>query len=266
MERPSPTSPPTRSRRLSPPRRRPRAPGPASRRRRPSPRSTRSRRRRPPPDLPYAASADAGRPSTRLLARRSPARAGPPCSGPSPAASWRPWSPRVSPWRSTTTRQRPSIAPCSPRSPRATAPSTSRASSPRSSRRSCPSRRARRPLRGLFEGAGSGIVLTADGLVLTNAHVIGSLGDITVVLNDGSEHPATLVGSSPDDDLAVIQVRGRRRPRARRARLVRRPARGRRGDRHRQRPEPRRRAPPSPAASCRPRTATCRPRACRWRV
>ena len=60
--------------------------------------------------------------------------------------------------------------------------------------------------RGLFEGAGSGIVLSADGLVLTNAHVIGSIGDITVVLNDGSEHDATLVGSSPDDDLAVIQV------------------------------------------------------------
>jgi putative serine protease PepD len=59
---------------------------------------------------------------------------------------------------------------------------------------------------GLFEGAGSGIVLSADGLVLTNAHVIGSIGDITVVLNDGSEHAATLVGSSPDDDLAVIQI------------------------------------------------------------
>jgi putative serine protease PepD len=59
---------------------------------------------------------------------------------------------------------------------------------------------------GLFEGAGSGIVLSADGLVLTNAHVIGSIGDITVVLGDGSEHAAVLVGSSPDDDLAVIQV------------------------------------------------------------
>jgi S1-C subfamily serine protease len=59
---------------------------------------------------------------------------------------------------------------------------------------------------GEFEGAGSGIVLSEDGLVLTNAHVIGSLGDITVVLSDGSEHPATLVGSSPDDDIAVIQV------------------------------------------------------------
>ena len=59
---------------------------------------------------------------------------------------------------------------------------------------------------GPFEGAGSGIVLSADGLVLTNAHVIGSVGDITVVLPDGSQHPATLVGSSPDDDLALIQV------------------------------------------------------------
>jgi len=61
---------------------------------------------------------------------------------------------------------------------------------------------------GAFEGAGSGIVLSADGLVLTNSHVIGSVGDITVVLSDGSDHAATLVGQSPDDDLAVIQVQG----------------------------------------------------------
>jgi putative serine protease PepD len=59
---------------------------------------------------------------------------------------------------------------------------------------------------GLSEGAGTGIILSADGLVLTNAHVIGRIGEITVVLNDGTEHEATLVGSSPDDDLAVIQM------------------------------------------------------------
>jgi S1-C subfamily serine protease len=59
---------------------------------------------------------------------------------------------------------------------------------------------------GPFEGAGSGIIVSADGLVLTNAHVIGNIGDITVVLPDGSDHPATLVGSAPDDDLALIQV------------------------------------------------------------
>ena len=77
---------------------------------------------------------------------------------------------------------------------------------------------------GVFEGAGSGIVLSADGLVLTNAHVVSQLGDITVVTSDGEEHDATLVGSSPDDDLAVIRVDGRRRPRPRRARVLRRPA------------------------------------------
>ena len=61
---------------------------------------------------------------------------------------------------------------------------------------------------GTFGGAGSGIVVSPDGLVLTNAHVIGSVGDITVVLSDGSEHEATLVGASPDDDVALIQVQG----------------------------------------------------------
>jgi putative serine protease PepD len=59
---------------------------------------------------------------------------------------------------------------------------------------------------GPFEGAGSGIIVSADGLVLTNAHVIGSVGDITAILPDGSEHPATLVGASPDDDIALVQV------------------------------------------------------------
>ena len=62
--------------------------------------------------------------------------------------------------------------------------------------------------RGVFSGAGSGIVLSADGLVLTNAHVVGGLGNITVVLSDGSQHAATLVGSSPNDDVAVVKVQG----------------------------------------------------------
>ncbi|MEX2292363.1 MAG: trypsin-like peptidase domain-containing protein [Acidimicrobiales bacterium] len=60
--------------------------------------------------------------------------------------------------------------------------------------------------RGVFEGAGSGIVLSADGLILTNAHVIGNLGAMTVVLPDGTTHEAQLVGASPDDDLAVIKI------------------------------------------------------------
>jgi putative serine protease PepD len=59
---------------------------------------------------------------------------------------------------------------------------------------------------GVFDGAGSGIILSEDGLVLTNSHVIGAVGDITVVLPDGTQKAATLVGASPDDDIAVIQV------------------------------------------------------------
>ena len=61
---------------------------------------------------------------------------------------------------------------------------------------------------GVFEGAGTGVVLTADGLVMTNAHVISQSDGITVRTFDGAEHEATLVGSEPDQDLAVIRVDG----------------------------------------------------------
>jgi putative serine protease PepD len=60
----------------------------------------------------------------------------------------------------------------------------------------------------VFEGAGTGIVLSADGFVLTNAHVVGGAGDIEVRMFDGATHDATLVASSPEEDLAVIQVQG----------------------------------------------------------
>ncbi len=62
--------------------------------------------------------------------------------------------------------------------------------------------------RGVFQGAGSGIVLSQDGLILTNAHVIAGLGKMNVVLADGTQHDATLVGASPDDDVAVIRISG----------------------------------------------------------
>ena len=59
---------------------------------------------------------------------------------------------------------------------------------------------------GVFEGAGTGIILSEDGLILTNAHVIGGLTSVTAVLHDGSRREATLVGSFPDDDLALVQL------------------------------------------------------------
>jgi Trypsin-like serine proteases, typically periplasmic, contain C-terminal PDZ domain len=56
---------------------------------------------------------------------------------------------------------------------------------------------------------GSGVILTADGNVLTNNHVVGgAAGQILVTLADGSQHPATVVGTSPSYDLAVIKLQG----------------------------------------------------------
>jgi len=58
------------------------------------------------------------------------------------------------------------------------------------------------------QSLGSGVIIDgAKALVLTNAHVIASGGDITVRLNDGREFKGELVGSDPDFDLAVLKLR-----------------------------------------------------------
>jgi S1-C subfamily serine protease len=57
-------------------------------------------------------------------------------------------------------------------------------------------------------GAGTGIILTEDGLVLTNAHVIAGLNEIQVGLFGGERAPARLVGSFPESDIALIQIEG----------------------------------------------------------
>ncbi|UCG32054.1 MAG: trypsin-like peptidase domain-containing protein [Phycisphaerales bacterium] len=54
--------------------------------------------------------------------------------------------------------------------------------------------------------AGSGVVLRADGRILTNQHVIAAADEITVLLHDGSRCPATLVASDVRSDLAVLRV------------------------------------------------------------
>ena len=61
-------------------------------------------------------------------------------------------------------------------------------------------------LAGVFGGAGSGVVLTEDGLILTNAHVIEGAETITVRMFDGTSRTADLVGSFPDEDVALIQA------------------------------------------------------------
>jgi S1-C subfamily serine protease len=55
-------------------------------------------------------------------------------------------------------------------------------------------------------GTGSGIVLTEDGTILTSYHVIADAKNIQVVLDDGRQVKARVVGAAPDDDLAVVRV------------------------------------------------------------
>ncbi|AGL18414.1 S1C family serine protease [Actinoplanes sp. N902-109] len=55
---------------------------------------------------------------------------------------------------------------------------------------------------------GSGVVLSADGLVLTNNHVISSGGTVSVRLSDGRTVPAQVVATDPTHDLALVQASG----------------------------------------------------------
>ena len=54
--------------------------------------------------------------------------------------------------------------------------------------------------------SGTGIIMSTDGYIITNNHVIESAQDISVTLMDGSEHKAQLVGRDSRSDLAVIKI------------------------------------------------------------
>lgn len=56
------------------------------------------------------------------------------------------------------------------------------------------------------EGAGSGFIVTEDGYILTNNHVVGNASRINVTLADGRKFKAEVVGTDPETDIAVIKI------------------------------------------------------------
>lgn len=56
------------------------------------------------------------------------------------------------------------------------------------------------------QGTGSGVILSLDGYILTNAHVVEKAKSLTVTLYNEQSYPAKLVGVDSEDDLAVIQI------------------------------------------------------------
>ncbi len=61
---------------------------------------------------------------------------------------------------------------------------------------------------GLREGSGSGMVIAADGYILTNSHVVHTAKAVRAYFMDGTELPAEVVGDDPATDLAVVRVDG----------------------------------------------------------
>lgn len=56
------------------------------------------------------------------------------------------------------------------------------------------------------EGAGSGVILSEDGYIITNNHVIDGASTITLSLSDGTEYTAELIGKDSKTDLAILKI------------------------------------------------------------
>ena len=67
--------------------------------------------------------------------------------------------------------------------------------------------RVRRSSRSFDGGAGSGVVITPDGFLVTSAHVVAQAGAATASFIDGSEYELDVVGADPLSDLAVARAR-----------------------------------------------------------
>ncbi len=65
-----------------------------------------------------------------------------------------------------------------------------------------------------MEGAGSGVIISKDGYIVTNHHVVGDADQVTVTLAGGDSYEAELIGSDPSNDIAVIKIKADNLPAA----------------------------------------------------
>lgn len=63
-----------------------------------------------------------------------------------------------------------------------------------------------------FRGQGSGFIVSADGLILTNAHVVREAKEVTVKLADRREYAAKVLGADPVTDVAVLRIQAKDLP------------------------------------------------------
>jgi Do/DeqQ family serine protease len=62
------------------------------------------------------------------------------------------------------------------------------------------------------KGSGSGVLISADGYVVTNNHVVADADEITVTLNNKKDFKARVIGKDPSTDLAVLKIEGKSFP------------------------------------------------------
>ena len=55
-----------------------------------------------------------------------------------------------------------------------------------------------------IRGAGSGVIISDDGYIVTNNHVIHNADDIQITLNNKKTYPAKIIGTDPSTDLAIL--------------------------------------------------------------
>jgi serine protease Do len=64
----------------------------------------------------------------------------------------------------------------------------------------------------LQRGLGSGVIVSSDGYIITNNHVVADAKEVSVVLSDGEEYEAEIVGADPKSDIAVIKIEAKGLP------------------------------------------------------